>query len=77
MKTSPTLVELPDGTYRLERELELAMNPPDVRPPLPLKEVGYAVLMVPVGLGILMGTLVGCVLVSGRGLIRKIWRAWK
>lgn len=61
------------GHYRIERELNLVMNPEPASPPLPIKDVGYFLLMFPVGLGILMGTLTGCALAPVIWVCRKMW----
>jgi hypothetical protein len=79
LKPRRTFIELPDGTYRLEQELERAMNPPQARPPyvkLALIEAGYLLATAIVGLAVLIGVIVFCGFVAVFGVIRKIWRAW-
>jgi hypothetical protein len=72
-----TLIELPDGTYRLEQELERAMNPPSGRPPLvklALIEAGYLLATAIAGLAILIGLVVFCGFVVCFGVIRKTYQ---
>lgn len=71
------IMDIPDSPYRLQCELELAMNPPAVRPPLPLKEVGYFLITVLLGFGVLLGMLAVCGLAACFWVLGKMWRAWK
>lgn len=77
MKHRRPLIDLPDGSYRIEQELIMARNPPAVRPPLPLKEVGYFLITVLVGFGVLLGILVVCGFAACFWVLGKIWRAVK
>lgn len=67
--------DLPDP-YRLERELKLAMNPDQVRPPsaiLALQAAGYFLAEMLIGLGILIGVIVFCGFAACFWVMRKMW----